>query len=150
SGGIEGDLQKQRLRKLNFLGLVAALDAIATGAHRGLPHAAYDELPENGSDWPDLMISGATLALPGQPQAGVDVLLRFDDPLLERGGRIADVGDLDGMPARRTMDASGLYLVPLAAPGDGDDARPVFNRNLPARFVLSRDPEGRDVVWTAP
>lgn len=150
SGGIEGDLQKQRLRKLNFLGLLAALDAIATGAHRGLPRAAYDELPGNGSDWADLMITGGTLALPGQPQAGVDVLLRFDDPLLERGGRIADVGDLDGMPARRTMDASGLYLVPLATPGDGDDTSPVFNRNLPARFVLSRDPEGRDVVWTAP
>ncbi|HRN62871.1 MAG TPA: M14 family zinc carboxypeptidase, partial [Luteimonas sp.] len=30
SGGIEGDLHKQRLRKLNFLALAAALDAIAT------------------------------------------------------------------------------------------------------------------------
>src|SRR5690606_40382435 len=36
SGGIEGDPQKQQLRKLNFLALVGALDAIATGSHAGL------------------------------------------------------------------------------------------------------------------
>src|SRR5690606_22580566 len=53
SGGIEGDLQKQQLRKLNFLALVGALDAIATGAYAGLPHARYEELPENGATWPD-------------------------------------------------------------------------------------------------
>src|SRR5690606_40232623 len=43
SGGIEGDLQTQRLRKLNFLALAGALDAIATGSYAGLPHARYDE-----------------------------------------------------------------------------------------------------------
>lgn len=151
SGGIEGDLQKQRLRKLNFLGLVAALDAIATGAHRGLPHAAYDELPENGAVWPDLLVTGGTLALPGKSQAKVDLVLEFEEPLLERGGRIADVGDLAHVRARRTIDASGLYIVPVAPHDGGAGETPVeFARGAAARFVLSRDPEGRDVVWTAP
>jgi hypothetical protein len=148
SGGIEGDLQKQRLRKLNFLALAAALDAIATGAHQGLPHAAYDELPENGKVWPDLLIAGGTLALPGQPQAKADVLVDFDDPLLERGGRIDDVGDLGGVRARRTIDATGLYLVPLPPGSDSDTAGGAFDRRMPARLVLSRDPQGRNVVWT--
>src|SRR3546814_843514 len=84
SGGIEGDLQKQRLRKLNFLALAGALDAIATGSYAGLPHARYDDLPENGKVWPDLRISGGTLALPGQPQARVDLMSDFERPLLAR------------------------------------------------------------------
>lgn len=75
SGGIEGDPQKQRLRKLNFLALVGALDAIATGAHAGLPRARYEELPENGRSWPDLKIIGGTLAIPGQPQAKADLAM---------------------------------------------------------------------------
>lgn len=140
SGGIEGDLQKQRLRKLNFLALVGALDAIATGAHAGLSRAPYDALPENGDTWPALKITGATLAMPGRPQAQVDVLVEFDDPLLELGGTIEGIGDLRDANARRTIDATGLYLVPF------DPAK--FSADMPAYFNLTRDPDGRDVAWT--
>jgi hypothetical protein len=149
SGGIEGDPQKQRLRKLNFLALVGALDAIATGAHAGLPRARYEELPENGKAWPDLRITGGTLALPGQPEARVDLLIDFERPLLERGGTIAEIGDLGDTRARRTIDASGLYIVPFDPPGAtaGDERRTLAPR-MPAYFHLSRDPQGRDVVWT--
>lgn len=137
SGGIEGDLQKQQLRKLNFLALVVALDAIATGSHAGLPPELYSDLPENGRTWADLRISGGTLAIPGQPPAKVDVMVEFERKLLERNGRIVDIGDLGDMPARRSIDASGLYIVPTKTFGKGE----------PAWFQLSRDPEGRDVVW---
>ena len=140
SGGIEGDLQKQRLRKLNFLALVGALDAIATGAHAGLSRAPYDALPENGDTWPALLIRGATLAMPGRPQAQVDVLVEFDDPLLELGGTIEGIGDLRDANARRTIDATGLYLVPF------DPEK--FSADMPAYFNLTRDPDGRDVAWT--
>lgn len=149
SGGIEGDLQKQRLRKLNFLALIGALDAIATGAHAGLPRAAYEALPENGNDWPDLRIAGGTLALPGQAPARVDLLVEFEDELLERGGTIVDIGDLGDRKARRTIDATGLYIVPVASTGAGEDTG--FRKlapHAPAYFQLSRDPQGRDVVWT--
>src|SRR5690606_13658240 len=138
SGGIEGDLQKQQLRKLNFMALAGALDAIATGSYAGLPHELYTDLPENGRTWADLRISGGTLALPGKPQARGDFVEEFEDKLLLRDGRIVDIGDLGDMPARRTIAASGLYLVPTTA----------FARHQPAWFNLSRDPEGRDVVWT--
>ncbi|WP_133000991.1 M14 family zinc carboxypeptidase [Luteimonas arsenica] len=149
SGGIEGDVQKQRLRKLNFLALAAALDAIATGAHAGLPHAAYEELPENGETWPDLLVTGGTLVLPGRPQARVDLLLRFEQPLLGRGGRIADVGDLGGEKARRVIDASRLYIIPFDPPGsDATRERGTFGPGIPAHFHLARDAEGRDVAWT--
>lgn len=151
SGGIEGDLQKQELRKLNFLALLGALDAIATGSHDGLPAARYEELPENGEVWPDLLVSGATLAIPGQPQARIDVLVDFADPLLERGGTVDDIGDLAGVQARRTIDASGLYLVPFEPSPRGaraGDAAKVIAVDAPAYFRLSRDPGGKDIVWT--
>ena len=138
SGGIEGDVQKQRLRKLNFLALAGALDAIATGAHAGLPQARYTELPENGETWPDLLVAGGTLVLPGKPQAKADVVVDFDNPLLERNGTIDDVGDLHHVRARRTVDATGLYIVPYGE----------FAPGKPAFFHLTRDPEGRDIAWT--
>jgi hypothetical protein len=134
---------------LNFLALAGALDAIATGSHAGLPRARYEELPENGKGWPDLRITGGTLALPGQPPAKLDLLVDFERPLLERGGTIAEIGDLGDTRARRTIDASGLYIVPFDPPGAsaGDERRTLAPR-MPAYFHLSRDPQGRDVVWT--
>ena len=149
SGGIEGDPQKQRLRKLNFLALAGALDAIATGAHAGLPRARYDELPENGNTWSDLKIAGGTLALPGQPPAKVDLLVNFDNALLEHGGTLADIGDLGDTHARRTVDATGLYIIPFDPPNaDAGQESEAFAPGIPAYFHLSRDPQGRDVVWT--
>ena len=149
SGGIEGDLQKQRLRKLNFLALAGALDAIATGSHAGLPHAAYFVLPENGDTWPDLLVTGGTLVLPGQPPARVDVIVEFEQPLLERGGRIDDIGDFTGRKARRMIDATGLYIVPFHPPGPTAGKPPAtLASGAPAYFHLSRDPLGRDIAWT--
>lgn len=149
SGGIEGDLQKQQLRKLNFLALVAALDAIATGSHAGLSHAPYDNLPENGESWPDLRILGAQLAVPGLPPVRTDVIVEFEDALLERQGTIEAIGDLAEEPARRTIDATGLYIVPFHPPGPtAGKVAPAFGTDVPAYFHLSRDPQGREVVWT--
>lgn len=149
SGGIDGDPQKQRLRKLNFLALVGALDVIATGAYAGLPRTRYEDLPENGEVWPDLRITGGTLALSGLPQAKADLLVDFEQPLLERGGTIVDIGDLAETRARRTIDASGLYIVPFVPPGaNASPERSTLAPDTPAYFHLSRDSQGRDIVWT--
>src|SRR3546814_10071067 len=82
-----------------------------------MPNARYDERPENAKVWPDLRISGGTLALPGQPQARVDLMIDFERSLLELGGTIVDIGDLGDRRASRTIDASGLYIEPFDPPG---------------------------------
>jgi len=161
AGGIEGDVQKQRLRKLYFLGLVAALDSIATGNHTGVSPALYRDLPENGDVWPDLVLRGGTLAVPGHPPARADLLVNFRNPLAETDGAIADVGDLGTKKARRSIDARGLFIVPIPGhagertriEGNDDDdeetrSPAALTPGSSARFVLSRDPQGRDVVWT--
>lgn len=140
AGGIEGDPQKQKLRELNFLALLVALDAIASGDYASAPHALYTGLPENGEVWPDLLVRGATLASPGVAPARADILVEFQHALSGEGGRITDIGDLGARPARTVIDARDLYLTP--APGGR------LEHNAPARFVLSRDPEGRQVVWS--
>jgi hypothetical protein len=147
AGGIEGDPQKQQLRKYNFLAMLAGLDSIATGSHAGVPHGVYRELPENGAVWPDLAIRGGTVLSQGLPPVRADVMVSFRHPLAERGGSIADVGDLADSPARHSIDARGLYLVPIADAG-GHVPHGRIVTGAPAYFHLSRDPEGRDIVWT--
>ncbi len=146
AGGIEGDPQKQQLRKLYFLALVAALDSIATGSHAGIDTALYSDLSENGDVWPDLLIRNGTVLSPGLPPARADVLVNFQDPLAERGGSINDIGDLQDTRARHVIDAQGLYLVPITR--EGATAARRIAPGAPARLHLSRDPEGRDIVWT--
>ncbi|MBL8255845.1 MAG: hypothetical protein JNJ62_04525 [Pseudoxanthomonas mexicana] len=161
AGGIEGDVQKQHLRKLYFLGMVAALDSIATGSHVGVSPALYRDLPENGDVWPDLLVRGGTLSVPGRPPLRADLLVNFRNPLTEADGSIAGVGDIDQKKVRRSIDARGLFVVPIAGHAGertvieaNDDADEDARAPLPlapgssARFVLSRDPQGRDVVWT--
>jgi hypothetical protein len=150
SGGWEGDPQKQHLRKLNFLGILAALEAIAGGTHDGMPVELYSDLPRNGRRVGDLLLRGGTVAVPGLPPLGADLLVNFEHPLAELGGRIADVGDLAETEARDTVFVDGLYLVPREEALEGDaegrggaQLRP----GAPATFVVSRDPEGLDVVW---
>lgn len=146
AGGIEGDPQKQRLRKLYFLSLVAALDSIATGSHAGIDTALYSDLSENGDVWPDLLIRNGTIASPGLPPARTDVLVNFRDPLAETGGSINDIGDQQDTRARHVIDAQGLYIVPITHEGATASRR--IAPGVPARLHLARDPEGRDIVWT--
>lgn len=145
AGSIEGDPHKQELRRLYFLGLLAALDSIASGSHAGTPHALYRDLAENGDPWPDLRIDGGTLAIPGQPQARADLLVSLRRPLTGEGATLRDIGDMGGEDARKVFDARGLFIVP-ADDGSGTPCR--IATGAPACFHLSRDPEGRDVVWT--
>ena len=145
AGGIDGDPHKQELRKFYFLGLLAALDSIASGSHAGTPHALYHDLAENAEPWPALRIDGGTLAIPGQPQAQVDLLLDFRQPLSGLDARITDIGDLGAEHARTVIDARGLYIVPGK---DDTGATCRIATSAPACFHLSRDPEGRDVVWS--
>ena len=84
SGGWRDDPQKQHLRKTNFVGILSALDAIATGRYADYDPAVYDNLEFNGRSVPDLLVAGGTLAVPGAPTLAADILIRYDRPLLRR------------------------------------------------------------------
>lgn len=151
AGGIDGDPQKQTLRRHYFLGMLAALDAIASGSHNGLDLGHYVALPENGKVWPDLLIRGGHIVRPGDAPVRADVLVNFKHPLSEESGSIEDIGDLTEVKARRVIDATGWFIHPLPCPARGEQAAtpsPSLVPDAPACFQLSRDIEGRQIVWT--
>ncbi len=142
SGAWPDDPQKQYLRKTNFVGILEALDAIATGRYAGYDTALYDSLRYNGRRVPDLLISGGTVAVPGLPELQADILVSYAKPLLKEGGRISDIGDMGETEAQDTLDVTGLYLIPMA---EARDSLGGIDTGLPAMFVVAEDPAGTKV-----
>ena len=142
SGGWADDPQKQHLRRTNFVGILAALDAIATGRWADYEPDLYESLEFNGDRVADLLVRGGTVAVPGLPSLEADLLVRYAQPLLEEGGVVDDMGDMGEARARDTLDVSGLYLIPMAEALDEDGG---FGVGAPAMFVVAEDPEGRSV-----
>lgn len=143
SGGWRGDPEKQHLRRANFVGILTALDAIATGAWEAVDPDAYHSLPRNGSSVSDLLVRGGTLVIPGVAPARVDISVNFADPLLRTEGRVTEVGDLSAVLARDTLDATGLYIHPEPAMLRDVAGGPILSPGAAATFTL-REGETRD------
>lgn len=139
SGGWADDPQKQHLRKTNFVGILSALDAIATGTYAQHDPGVYEGLEYNGRRVPDLLIVGGTVAVPGVAPLQADLLVTYESPLLKEGGILADIGDMGGTEAQDTLDVTGLYLVPMPEALDGKGG---LNTGAPAWFVVAEDAEG--------
>jgi hypothetical protein len=112
SGALFDDPEKQRLRALNVAGLLAALDAIATGDYTRADPGAYEALPGNRGGASDILVRGGQLVLPGMTPLRADLALIYDDALAGTGLHVRDVGDLREVVAIDTIDASGLFLHP--------------------------------------
>jgi hypothetical protein len=142
SGGCKDDPQKQHLRKTNFVGILSALDAIATGEYAHYDPDIYDRLEFNGRRIPDLIVAGGTVAVPGLPTLTADLLINYDYPLLRNGGKIADIGDLGTMEAQDTLRVDGLFLVPLE---EALDEYGGINVGAEAMFAVAGDSLGRRI-----
>lgn len=140
SGAWRDDPQKQHLRRTNFVGILTALDAIATGRYAEYDPDVYESLAYNGRAVPDLLIRGGTIAVPGLPTLEADVLVNYDLPLLDRDGVIVDIGDLGEAEAQDTLDVAGLYLIPTPEALGGEAA---LNTGAPAHFLVAEDRLGR-------
>jgi hypothetical protein len=109
------------LVQLNFVALVSALDAMASGRVAAADPSVYERLPENDGNLFHTLVRGGTV-LPG---TGVDPFLADVGIAATRvvrqgpGGRevrwqgsIQDVGDLRVYGALETIDATGLFVSP--------------------------------------
>jgi hypothetical protein len=145
SGGELADPDKERLRTANFVAILSALDAIATGQWEAWSPAPYLNLPLNAPWVFDLLIRGASIVLPGADPVRADLAINFGDTLDAAGPTLAESGDLEDARALESIDADGLYFVPDPAtldPTQGPHLRP----GAPLSGVLARDPAGLDVV----
>lgn len=144
AGGWRDDPQKQHLRRTTFVGILSALEGVATGAYAGYDAAVYHALPENGGQPEELLITGGVIAIPGLPRLQADVLVGYEEPLLRRGGRIRDLGDLDGTRAQDTLRVDGLFLIPLPEALDsGGGLAP----GAPAHFLIAEDALGERIRY---
>lgn len=142
SGAWDDDPQKQHLRETNFVGILSALDAIATGRYAEYDPAVYESLAYNGRRLPDLLIRGGTVAVPGIPTLQADILVSYELPLLKRNGIISDIGDMGESEAQDTLTVDGLYLIPM---GSALDAEGGLDVGAPAHFTVAEDARGRRV-----
>jgi hypothetical protein len=146
SGVWPNDPEKQHLRKANFVGLVAALYAIADGSYADADERLYEELPMNGRSIPDLLVTGGTLVLPGLDPVGADLLIEFRNGARRTDGYVSEIGDLGGREAIDTLDLSGLYIMPAAAMLERSEG-PQLQPGAPAHFHVARTPDG-PALWT--
>jgi hypothetical protein len=109
------------LVQLNFVAVVSALDALASGRVAQADPAVYERLPENNSNLFHTIVKGGTvLAGTGVPPFLADVGLAGTRVVRQgQGGRtlqwqgsIQDLGDLRVYGALETIDATGRFVSP--------------------------------------
>ena len=134
--------------ELQFDALVAALRAIATESYRDVDPASYDALPtQNDKPLFDCLIAGGRVFDPStRTHWRADVAINHS-----RGtrlcvaprpdGQIVDIGDLTGVGAKVTIDATGCLILPgkqPATPGrlELDDRRDSITRGSAADLLI--------------
>jgi hypothetical protein len=131
SGPLPGVDADRALVRLNFVALVTALDALASGRAGSHTTTAYDTLPLNESNLLAVRVRNASIvAGTGVPPLTGDIGLNVSRALarepgprrLELAARIADIGDLRTYGALEDIDGTGLTATPAfddrAAEGD--------------------------------
>jgi hypothetical protein len=148
SGGWADDPQKQYLRKVNFVAILTALESIATGSYVGVGREAYLALPPNGRRIGDLLVTGGTVVIPGLPSYRADLQISYERPLLEEGGTISEIGDLEEVEARDTLSLEGLFIHPEEEALDRSGGGVQLAPGAPAWFRVTRREDGSDLLWT--
>ena len=115
SGAMPADAEKQKLRELNVVAILSALNAMAEGSWQNADPSAYESIPTNSRSAVDLLVRGGSLALPGAEPVRVDVALNYEEPVARREPRVREVGDLARVIALDTLDVTGMYLHPAAS-----------------------------------
>jgi hypothetical protein len=145
--------------RLNFIAILSALDALATGRVHAADPSRYDSLPDNDSGllyW--VIRGGSVLRGDGVPVFRADVGVTAQRRVRINNGRrelwittnIDDVGDLRNTGALFVIDATGLIVAPLteglAAGAEvslpewtaSGPAESIVQTGAPASFMLLR------------
>ncbi|MEP6833022.1 MAG: M14 metallopeptidase family protein [Gemmatimonas sp.] len=146
SGALPNDPEKQKLRAVNMVAILTALEAIATGGYRAANPDAYESLPVNAGSAVDLVITGARLVLPGEQPMLVDIAINYEDALKKGRARVREVGDLAAVTALDTINATGLYLHPAAAMLTEQKGQRWLRLNAVVQLAIRRGPESSSAL----
>ena len=115
SGGFSEDPEKQEIRKLNFVSILAALKSIARRDYIEEEISDYEDIPNNDRMLFDLKIIGLTYNLEGQNYT-LDIGVNRSENDLDAhtdfyySGKIVDQGDLSTSYGYEQLDANGMEL----------------------------------------
>jgi hypothetical protein len=116
SGGWPDDKDKMFLRKLNYVGILTALNAIADGSYKRSDLKLYERIPFNTRNGYDFIIRNVQFRSTGKIESVlVDVGINFEDQLDAGGriramGKIVDIGDLSTFASLKEIDAERTEL----------------------------------------
>lgn len=117
SGGYPDDPEKQFVRKINYIALLTAFDAIASKSYATKDIAAYNKIPFNSSTLADLILRKVVVHKFDRSFT-LDIAFQQDEKDVNQArdyyfvGRISDIGDLSTTNAYKDFDASGYTVVP--------------------------------------
>lgn len=119
SGGLVDDLEKQELRRLHFVLLLAGLDAIAGKQYDKVPSDDYHQIPmNNGAAFFDLILREVTIEKDNKEYL-VDLGFRQTElnTSVKKVGfypraRLAEIGDLSTLFAYEELKGQGFKAVP--------------------------------------
>ena len=117
SGGYPSDVEKQEIRKLNYVSILSAIYTIAKGSYHDISLDEYWAIPENDRKLFDLKIEGVTYDLLGQEYILDIGIHRMEIDYIGHEdfwykSQISDQGDLSTYYGYETFDASEYKIVP--------------------------------------
>ncbi len=115
SGGYIDDIEKQEIRKLNYVSILSAIYTIAKGNYKEISLEDYEKIPENDRKLFDLKVEKATYELLGESYILDIGIQRLEVDLEDHqnfwySSRIIDQGDLSTYYGYQTLDASGYVI----------------------------------------
>jgi len=116
SGGWKNDMEKQFLRKLNYVAILTSFKSISDQSYERYTRAEYDSIPNNEMRLFDLIVRGVTISYSGKPYK-VDIGVNINDFTAMDGtvyykGVIEDIGDLSVFYGYDELNAEGMEAVP--------------------------------------
>jgi hypothetical protein len=131
TGAFQGREADEDLVRLNFVALLAALDAVASGRVHEADPARYDSLPMNESRMFGILVRGASIVTgtgvaPYAGDVGITIARTVrgeadGDREFVQVLRVDDLGDLRVFGALETIDGKGLIVAPAWDPALEDD-----------------------------
>lgn len=117
SGGFADDVEKQEIRKLNYVSILSAIYTIAKGNYKDIPLEDYEKIPQNDRKLFDLKIESVSYELMGSEYI---IDLGIQRPEVDLKGhndfwyssRIIDQGDLSTYYGYKTFKADGHLIRP--------------------------------------
>jgi hypothetical protein len=113
SGGVQGDPEKQLIRKANFVGLLSAFYNIATKTYQTESIEEYSTIPENEKNLFDVLVKNVAVKHHNGYEFVADIGLNLEykpvgDQELIEVFTVEDIGDLSVFAGLRTFDAKGF------------------------------------------